>query len=259
MLDTFSFNHLIFISLVPTVIIGLYYAFRNKSNNFKYWFLFGLTILAWVIHFSRYWLEPDLKTYQMFFTDLCGFSTLIYPFIMLLKKKVLTDYMYYLGAVFAFSSLVYPNNIDGDALFAYNTIRFFFAHTILVAVPVLLVTWKMHIPNIKNLGYMFLFLLMGAIYNMALTAFFVEVGLRDNLANYMGLWGNRNDVFELFEIAAPWLTYEKEIFGVVKEVPIPFIYIIPGAFIVYMSLWTIMSLPFINLKEKINIIKAKFN
>ena len=129
----------------------------------------------------------------MFFTDLCGFSTLIYPFIILLKNKVLTDYMYYLGAVFAFSSLVYPNNIDGDALYAYNTIRFFFAHTILVAVPVLLVTWKMHTPNIKNLGYMFLFLLMGGIYNMALTAFFVEVGLRDNLANYMGLWCNGNE------------------------------------------------------------------
>lgn len=251
MLDIYSFNHLIYVAAVPIVIVGLYHLFKNKSVDFKYLFLFGLTVFAWVIHFSRYWLEPNLKTHEMFFTDLCGISTMIYPFIMLSKKKVFMDYMFYLGAVFAFSSLIYPNNIDGDPMFAYNTIRFFFAHVILVAVPVLLITWKMHIPSIKNLGWMFLFLIMGGIYNMALTQFFVETGLRTHLANYMGIWGNGDDVFELFEVVAPWLTYEKEVAGVLTEVPIPFIYIIPGAFLFYMSLWSLMSLPFINLKEKI--------
>ena len=259
MLDMFSFNHFLYVLAVPLVIIGMYYAFKNKSNNFKYWFLFGLTVLAWVIHFSRYWLEPNLETYELFFTDLCGFSTLVYPFIMLSKKKVFIDYMYYLGAVFAFTSLAYPNNIEGDSIFVFNTIRFFFAHTILVAVPVLLVTWKMHTPNIRNIGWMFLFLMLGGIYNMALTQFFVETGLRHFLANYMGIWGKGGDIFELFELAAPWLTYEKEVYGVVKEYPIPFIYIIPGAFIVYMPLWSIMSLPFINLKEVISKVKARIN
>ena len=122
MLDIFSLNHFLYVLAVPLVIIGLYYAFKNKSNDFKYWFLFGLTILAWIIHFSRYWLEPNLKTYELFFTDLCGLSTLVYPFIMLYKKKVFMDYMYYLGAVFALSSLVYPNNIEGDPIFVFNTI-----------------------------------------------------------------------------------------------------------------------------------------
>ena len=31
----------------------------------------------------------------------------------------------------------------------------------------------MHVPSIKNLGWMFLFLMMGGIYNMALTSFFI--------------------------------------------------------------------------------------
>jgi len=259
MLDIFSFNHFLYVIAIPLVIIGIYYAFKNKTNDFKYWFLFGLTVLAWVIHFSRYWLEPNLHTYQMFFTDLCGISTLVYPFIMLSKKKVFMDYMYYLGAVFAFSSLAYPNNIAGDPIFVFNTIRFFFAHVILVAVPVLLVTWKMHVPNIKNLGWMFLFLMMGGIYNMALSQFFVETGLRNYLVNYMGIWGRGGDVFELFEIIAPWLTYEKEVNGIISEYPIPFIYIIPGAFLVYMPTWVLMSLPFINLKEIMSKIKARIN
>ena len=259
MLDMFSLNHLFYTGLVPLVIVGLYYAFKNKSNRFKYWFLFSLTVLAWVIHFSRYWLEPDLKTYELFFTDLCGFSTLVYPFFMLSKNKILKDYMYYLGAVFAFSSLLYPNNIAGDTIFAYNTIRFFLAHVILVGVPLLLIAWKLHVPSIKNLGYMFLLLMFGALYNMALTAFFVEVGLRNYLPNYMGIWGSGNDVYVLFESAAPWITYHKEINGVLVERPIPFVYIIPGAFLFYMSLWSIMSLPFINIKEVISKLKARIN
>ncbi len=257
MLDIYSLNHFLYVIAVPLVIIGIYYAFKNKTNDFKYWFLFALTVLAWVIHFSRFWLEPNLNTYEMFFTDLCGLSTFVYPFIMISKKKVFMDYMYYLGAVFAFSSLAYPNNIAGDPIFVFNTIRFFFAHVILVAVPVLLVTWKMHIPNIRNLGWMFLFLMMGGIFNMALTQFFVETGLRSYLANYMGIWGRGDDVFELFELAAPWLTYQKEINGVLTEVPIPFIYIIPGAFIVYMPTWIIMSLPFVSIKEFTIKIKAR--
>lgn len=257
MLDLFSLNHFLFVFAIPLLIIGLYYSFKSKSDDFKYWFLFGLTVFAWVIHFSRIWLEPNLKTYELFFTDLCGFSTLVFPFIILYKKKVFIDYMYYLGAVFALSSMVYPNNIEGDPIFVFNTIRFFFTHTILIAVPILLITWKMHTPNIRNSWWMFLFLIMGAIYNMALTQFFVETGLRYHLANYMGIWGNGEDIFELFEIAAPWLTYEKEINGVLTEVPIPFIYMIPGAFLVYMPVWILMSLPFINIKDHIKKIKAK--
>ncbi len=248
-IDIFSFSHFLYVIAIPIVIGGMYFAFRNRTEKFKYFFLFGLTLLAWVIHFSRIWLEPNLLTYNLFFTDLCGFSTLMYPFFFLSKNKVFKDYMYYLGALFAFLSLAYPNNIDGNPMFEFNTIRFFFAHVILVGVPVLLVLWKMHKPNIRNLGWMFVFLMLGGIYNMALTSFFVEVGLRNNLANYMGIWGLGGDIFELFEIVAPWLTYEKEIQGVLVEVPIPFFYIIPGAFLVYMSTWVLMSIPFIDFRR----------
>jgi len=249
-IDTFTFSHFLFIIAIPITIGSVYYAFRNKSEKFKHYFLFSMTLLAWVIHFSRIWLDKDLQNYNLFFTDLCGFSTLMYPLFFISKKKVLRDYMYYLGALFAFLSLAYPNNIDGDPMFQFNTIRFFFAHVILVGVPFLMVVWKLHIPNIKNLGWMFIFLMLGGIYNMALTSFFVEVGLRNDLANYMGIWGLGGDVFELFEMAAPFLTYEKMVGGVMTDVPIPFFYIIPGAFLVYMSTWVLMSLPFIRFKKE---------
>jgi len=251
MLEMYSWNHLIYVSGLPIIIASLYFVFKNKPEKFKYYFLFSLTIIAWVIHFSRYWLEPNLKYYNLFFTDLCGFSTMMYPFFFLSKNKILKDYMYYLGAVFAFLSLIYPNNIDGNPMFEYNSIRFFFAHVILVTVPVLLILWKMHTPNIKHLGWMFLFLIVGAIYNMALSAFFVEVGLTHTLINYMGIWGNTDDAFKYFLLFAPWLTYQKTVGDVVMTVPIPFFYMIPGALMIYMPTWALMSLPFIKRRNKL--------
>ncbi len=249
MLNIFSVYHFIWLLLIPTIIFATYYLLKNKEEKVKYWFLFSLTLLAWVIHFSRYFLDPEFKTYKLFFVDLCGFSTMIYPFIFLLKHKVLKDYMYYLGAVFAFLSLAYPNTIEGDPLFVYNTIRFFFAHLILVMVPVLLVLWKMHTPNIKNLGWMFVFLMVGGIYNMALTSFFVETGLQRSLTNYMGIWGQKDTIYYHALSFAPWLTYDKVVNGEIVKTAIPFFYIIPAAFIILMPSWVIMSLPFIDFKK----------
>ena len=254
MLNMYSFYYFLWLICIPVIIYTVYYVFRNRSDRFKYWFIFSLTILAWIVHFSRYWLDPEFATYKLFFVDLCGFSTMLYPFLMLLKNKVLKDYMYYLGGLFAFLSLAYPNTIDGDPVFIYNTIRFFSAHVILMMVPILLVAWKLHTPNIKNIGWMFILLMIGAIYNMALTSFFVEVGLRHSYTNYMGIWGQEGTVYSYALVFAPWLTYEKLVAGEIVEKAIPFFYIIPAAFIILMPTWVLMSFPFLNFNK----IKLKF-
>jgi len=250
MLDIFGIYHFIWLLLIPVIIYGVYYLLNNKSDKFKYWFLFSMTLVAWAIHFSRYWLDPNFATYKLFFVDLCGFSTMVYPFFFLLKKNVLKDYMYYLGALFAFLSLAYPNTIQGDPVFLYNTIRFFFAHVILVMVPVLLLVWKLHIPSIKNLGWMFILIMIGGIYNMALTSFFVEIGLRSSLINYMGIWGQEGTIYSYALLFAPWLTYNKMVAGEIVKTAIPFFYIIPAAFIILMPTWILMSIPFTNFKIK---------
>ncbi len=255
MLDVFSFNHFLWLLFIPIVIYFVYYGLNNKSQKFKYWFLFSLTLVAWVVHFSRYWLDPEFSTYKLFFVDLCGFSTMLYPFFFLSKKKVLKDTMYYSGALFAFLSLVYPNTIEGDPIFIYNTIRFFLAHIILMMVPILLAAWKLHIPNIKNLGWVFVFIMIGGLYNMALTSFFVEVGLRNSLINYMGIWGHEGTLYSYALIIVPWMTYDRLVEGEIVKTAIPYLYIIPAAFIVLMPTWLLMSLPVVGVKE----FKTKIN
>ena len=253
MIDIFTINHLLWVIDATLTIVGTHYAFRSKSKKFQFWFLFSLTIVSWLVHFSRIIFAEDLKTYQLFFTNLCGLSTFLYPFLYLSKSKLAKDYMYYVGGFFAFLSLAYPYTVEGDPIFAYNSIRFFFAHVLLIMIPLLMATWGHHKPNFKNAGWMFLFVMMGAVYNMALGAFFVETGLKDYLENYMGVWGNDDDVYSnLALIFAPWATYETVYNGVVTQRPIPFLYMIPIFTVLSFPIWFSMSIPFINFRKNKN-------
>lgn len=249
MLEMFNWIYFVWIIAAIFLYILIYFGFKNKSDKFKFWFLFSWTIFAWVLHFSRWWLDPNLRLYEMFMKDLCGFSTLVYPFFMLSKNKVFKEYMYFVGGLFALHSLMFPNNIFGDPLLSFNTIRFFFAHFILVGVPLLLVLWKMHIPSIKSIPYAILFMLMGATYNFALSSFFFEVGLTNTHVNFMGLWGNTDGIYRVAEKFAPFLRYDVLVDDVLVSKPIPFFYMLPSLIVVYVPVWVLMALPFIKRKK----------
>lgn len=249
-LTVFSFGHISWVLMVFILIALIYYLFKDKSEKTQYLFLLSLIILAWIVHFSRYFLEPNLKNYELFFTDFCGFSTFVYPLFFLSRKHVFKDYMFYASSIFAFLSLMYPNNIEGDPIFVFNSLRFFYAHLALVAVPFLMVVWKLHTPNIKNIPYVFLILVIAAWYNLALSAFFVEVGLVDHLINFGGLWGNTDSIYRIAEKFAPFLVYSKEINNQIVEVPIPFFYILPATIVIMIPSWIIMSLPFLKTPMK---------
>jgi len=243
MVEIFSLMYYVWVILAIAIIIGVYYLFKDKTNEFKFRFLFGLSIFAWVIHFSRYWLDPDLKMYTLFFEDFCGFNTMLLPFLLLSKNKLSKDIMYFVAALFAAHSLFYPNNIEGDPIFYFNTIRFFFAHLILVGVPVWLVAWKMHTPNVRNIPYFIIYVLIGALYCFTMSVVFVETGLVTRYINYMGLWGRTDSVYRVFEAVAPFFRYIEVIDGEEISRPIPFLYMIPGLILYYVPVWVLMSFP----------------
>ena len=83
MIDMFTINHLLWVIAGFLIMVGTHYAFRSKSEKWQYWFLFSLTIAIWLVHFSRIIFAENLHTYQLFFTNLCGLSTFLYPFLYL--------------------------------------------------------------------------------------------------------------------------------------------------------------------------------
>lgn len=249
MLTFLSMEYFLWILCAVILFFIVYYTFRSRSDNFKFYLLVGLVVFTWINHFSRYWLDSNYSTYKIFFVDFCGFNTLMLPFLLLSKRKISYDIMYLCGALFALHSLVYPNNILGDKIFDYNTIRFFFAHFLLVGIPLWMIMWKMHVPNIKNVKWAFVYLLVGALYNFGLSYWFLQVGYTTELMNYMGLWGNTDSVYRYSEILAPFLRYDVIIDGVTENRPIPYLYMIPTLIVVYVPIWVLMTWPFSKIKK----------
>lgn len=239
-----SFTYFIWILVAILLLVLGWYLMKDLSESTQMKTLFSLTIFAYIVHFSRYWLDPNLKTYALFFEDLCGFNTMLYPFLFLMKNKVSKDIMYFVGMVFASHSLFYPNNIDGDPIVYFNTIRFFLAHFILVAVPLWLVLWKLHRPSMRHIPYMVIYVIVGAMYSFSLSIILYETGLVSYYKNYMGLWANTESVYRIFESVAPFLRYTDVVGGVEVDKAIPFVYMIPGLLLFYVPVWVIMSLPF---------------
>jgi hypothetical protein len=250
MLDLGSMTHIVWILVALTLLFVGAYALKDLRQTTQRKLLFSMTVFAWVIHFSRYWLDPDLKIHTLFFEDLCGFNTMLYPFLFLMRNKVSKDIMYYVAMVFAFMSLVYPNNIDGDPILYFNTIRFFLAHFILVAVPLWMVIWKLHTPSMRNIPLMVIYVIIGAMYSFTLSVVLYETNLLHYYKNYMGLWGNTGGVWEIFEYFAPFLRYNVEVGGEIVSKPIPFIYMLPGFILIYVPLWILMALPFTKISKQ---------
>ena len=243
-LDVFSIGHITWVLTFFLFLLLAYLFLKNKSNRFQYFFLVFLIALSWLVHFSRYFLDPNLRYHELFFTDFCGFSTLVYPLFFLAKKQVFKDYMVFASAIFAFLSMLYPNNIEGDPIFVFNSLRFFYAHFALVTVPLMMVLLDLHRPSIKSIPYAYLILVVAAWYNMALSAFFVEVGLVNQLINYGGLWGNTDSIYRIAERFAPFIVYTEEINNQLITKPIPFFYILPATIVILIPYWVLLSLPF---------------
>ena len=242
--QAFTLGYFIWVLLAVGLFLGFYYAFRNKSETFKYRLLLGLAIFTWVIHFSRYLLDPDLRTYTLFFEDFCGFNTMMMPFLLLLNTSRTKSFMFYNGALFALHSLLYPNNIFGDPYFSYNTIRFFFAHFLLVSIPLWLIAFKMYTPKLKEVPWNFVYLLVGALYCFMLSYVLYHTGLTMSPRNYMGLWGGQGTVYEIAETLAPMFRYKVEVDGETVTKAIPFIYMLPTLVLIYVPVWVLMALPF---------------
>lgn len=173
------FNHLyfIFIVLAIAIIILTILFLKNKSQKFRYWFLFGLLLSSFLIHFLKIFIFPyNLIENGIFrkisFENVCAVSTLVFPWIFLGKNKSLKDFMVMLGITSGLLTLLVPidavsPNFDGrplaewmgvtgpvyKELFGLGSLelfRFYYTHLIIVLVPIVMMYYKLHEISVKR-------------------------------------------------------------------------------------------------------------
>lgn len=150
------------IAVLLTVLAVIF--LKNKSQKFRYWFIFGLIMLGFVVHFLKVFIWPYTTVDYIFtkvsFENICAVSTLLFPFLYFTKNKTLKDYMVMVGMASGILTLIFPVDamseyFNGEIIgfrsaFNLEVMRFYLAHTLLFLSPFLMMHFKMHEVSIKR-------------------------------------------------------------------------------------------------------------
>lgn len=161
--EYFNLYYFVYISLGILMTIGLVMFLKNKTQDFRYWFIFGMIMFAFIVHFLKIFIypytthvAPDHILSKISLENICAVSTVAFPFLYFTKNKTLKDYMVMVGIASGILTFLVPvdavsetfngnmNVIGQRSAFSLEIIRFYTAHYILFAVPFLMMHYKMH-------------------------------------------------------------------------------------------------------------------
>lgn len=206
----FNFWYFFWLVICIGSVVGLYFILRNRSEKTKKIVLSCILFFGLALHFLKCFIPPystDLsRLYRdIWFVNICGANILLFPFMFFSKNKTIKDYMFCVGVLSGILSIILPlepiqkANQAGEIL---DIIRFYFHHTMLWAVPLLMVLFKLHKPNYKNCWKVPAVLLVVMLFIMLNQIFQSEIGfipLRDNnffdinFKNTSYIWAPGND------------------------------------------------------------------
>ena len=157
-IQMFNFWYFFWVVLSLGSVVGLYFALRNKSDKTKKIVLFIILIIGLIAHFTQFLYPPySTDTSRMlrdsWFGNICGANILLFPFFLLSKNDRAKDYMFYLGLLGGLGAVLYPlepmQKVD-QASEWIDIIRFYFHHTMLWGVPLVMVLTKLHTLSYKR-------------------------------------------------------------------------------------------------------------
>lgn len=271
----FNVYYFIFLFLAVASYTGLYFIGRNKSEKFKKRFI---NVLMWVL-FAQHLLKQLIPEYMARFPEsirnstfenICAVSALVFPFINLTKNKTLKDYMYYFGVFGGMGAMLFPTEALGQPFYSLDVLRFYFAHFLIFACPLLVVHYGLHTLSLNRLwrvpicliGTMCLILVNEVILiGIGLVDFDIQKLFSDSFRNYSFVFGPMPELKPyLGFIDALVPSFMKH--GLVGEAAVyvnywPILWVIIPGF-VYLPIGAfLVSLPFTHKEVKQHLIRLK--
>ena len=156
MIEYFNFFYFLYIAMALTLLTGLYFLLRKKSSKTSKIVLFSILFASFILHFLKLaadyyqaWMPYSIRTITP--ENLCAISVLTFPWFFLSKKKILKDYIFYMGMISGIGATIIPIDVIGYNAFEFETLRFYFAHIIIWVVPLLMVLLKLHTLDYKRI------------------------------------------------------------------------------------------------------------
>ena len=137
----------------------LYFVLRGRTARTQNIVLFVLLAANFALHFLKLLFPPystddpadALQTITP--ENVCAINTMIFPFFFLKKGGVLRDYMFYIGAISGIAASWIPMSIANSVPFDFDCMRYYFCHTVIWVVPVLMVVLRLHRPDYRRIFF----------------------------------------------------------------------------------------------------------
>lgn len=264
MMEVGNFIYFIVLAIEILLTVGLYLFLKNKSKNFTYNFLLIWCFCNFALHFLKQF------SYMSFYSlrkstaeNICAVSTLVFPFIMLYKKQgSIHDFMFMIGVIGGGAGLLYPTEAIGKQVFAFDTLRFFFCHYSLFAIPLLLALTDIYRPKFKNFWKMPIYFLIyeaiicgntaliivSKLYKNDKNMTFIELFFDKNLLNNSFVFGPTDDMGKVGQIIGNLCPgfMKIDIFKLFngRVVYWPVVWLIIPSIIIFIPLYLLISFPF---------------
>ncbi len=270
--------YILYIGIIIAVIIAGYFLLRDKEKNIIRRILLIILFLNFALHFLKLLFNPYVNNlpnsiHKATLENLCAVSTVLFPFIFMIKKHtILHDYMYFIGLAGGIAALIYPTEALGESPFAFDTLRFYFCHGVLFAIPLLSAILGIYKPRLSCFWAIPLLFLAHEAIILLNEIVLIKTGLIDATLESFLSRDSRNNSFIFgptsdFDSIAKFLTvfvpeiFTKDIFGINggNDFYWPIIWIIGPAVVYFIPIYTIFALPVCKeLKVIIAKLKAPF-
>lgn len=192
--------------------VGLYFLLRKKTQKTQKAVLFSILVLGLVAHFTKflyppYSTDPARMLRDSWFVNICGANIGLFPFMFFSKNKRVKDYMFYLGLLGGLVATLVPLEPIAKVNQAaewIDIVRFYFHHTMLYAVPLLMVLLGLHKLSYKRVLWCPVYLLGVMLFIMLNQILQSELGfiplrgndmLNINYKNSSLIWGPGSQSF----------------------------------------------------------------
>ncbi len=162
----FNFYYFLYIGFALLLTVIAVKFLKRKSDKYRYWFIFGLTVLNLFIHVFKifiplYYENVDYLITKVTFENICAVSAILFPFLYFTKNKTLKDYMIMVGIASGIVTFLFPvdamsSRFNGEELnlvrhaFMLENIRFYTSHFLIFLAPFLMMHFGQYELSIKR-------------------------------------------------------------------------------------------------------------
>ncbi|MDD3999672.1 MAG: hypothetical protein PHX62_02085 [Bacilli bacterium] len=246
-----------------------YFILRNKTKKTQYLVLLIILFANLVLHFCKLLFEPyrsglPATIRKVTFENICAVTTLVIPWVFLYKKnKSLNNYILFISTIGGLAALIFPTEALGESPYAFDTIRFYLCHMILLIVPLLTITLNLYRPDIKKFWSIPIIFILFEYIILINELLLIKIGwVETNLASFLSREGRNNafifgptsefDSFsKIFTVFTPNI-FTKDVFNINNGVDFywPVIWLIIPAFIYFSIIYILFCIPFNNRRKK---------